>query len=233
MSAFTQKESIPQKVFEDIQKSKPIRESEQVFKTLKPRISKEEYIQTINSIRNNIIEGDIYEMNFCQEFYAENTSLNPYDTFLRLSNLSKAPFTTFYKRKDQYLLCASPERFLKKEGNRLISQPIKGTARRGQNGRDDLLLAEELFNSEKDRAENVMIVDLVRNDLARSCKPGSVVVDELFGIYSFEQVFQMISTVSGRIARRSPFCGCDQKCLPDGVHDRSTKSDEYATDRAL
>jgi len=206
-------------IFEDIQKTflqQPVQKKMNPFHSLQPRISKDEYIQTIESIRQHIIEGDIYEMNFCQEFYAEKICLDPFETFQRLSSLTKAPFTTFYKRKDQYLLCASPERFLKKEGNRLISQPIKGTARRGQNGRDDLLLAEELFNSEKDRAENVMIVDLVRNDLARSCKPVSVKVEELFGIYSFEQVFQMISTVSGELREEVHFIDAIKNAFPMG-----------------
>ncbi len=207
------------KIFEDIQKAhfqQRVQKALNPFRSLQPRIPKDKYIQTVESIRQHIIEGDIYEMNFCQEFYAEKTSLDPFETFQRLSNLSKAPFTTFYKRKDQYLLCASPERFLKKEGNRLISQPIKGTARRGQNGRDDLLLAEELFNSEKDRAENVMIVDLVRNDLARSCKPGSVKVDELFGIFCFEQVFQMISTVSAELREEVHFVDAIKNAFPMG-----------------
>lgn len=207
------------KIFDEIEKgltkrniSKPIT----LFKTLQPRISKEEYTRTVESIRQHIIEGDVYEMNFCQEFFAEKTALDPFHTFRRLSNLSKAPFSAFYKKDDRYLLCASPERFLKKEGNRLISQPIKGTTRRGQSGRDDLLLAEELFNSVKERAENVMIVDLVRNDLARSCKPGSVQVDELFGIYSFEQVFQMISTVSGELREEVHFVDAIKNAFPMG-----------------
>ncbi len=207
------------KILEEIQEKHfqfPTQKIINPFQSLQPRISKEEYIQTIESIRQHIIEGDIYEMNFCQEFFAEKTSLDPIDTFQRLCNLSKAPFSTFYKRKDQYLMCASPERFLKKEGPRLISQPIKGTTRRGQNGRDDLLLAEELFNSEKDRAENVMIVDLVRNDLARSCKPGTVKVEELFGIYSFEQVFQMTSTVSGVLRDDIHFVDAIKNAFPMG-----------------
>ena len=213
------KNASSKKIFESIEKAElpnVSNQSENLLGSLKSRISKREYIQTIKNIREHIIEGDIYEMNFCQEFYAEKIKLDPFDTFQRLSNLSKAPFTTFYKRKDQYLLCASPERFLKKEENKLISQPIKGTARRGQNGRDDLLLAEELFQSEKDRAENVMIVDLVRNDLARSCKPGSVKVDELFGIYSFEQVFQMISTVSGELRDEIHFVDAIKNAFPMG-----------------
>ena len=109
---------------------------------------------------------------------------------------------------------ALTDRWSSPANERNYNQPIKGTARRGQNGRDDLLLAEELFNSEKDRAENVMIVDLVRNDLARSCKPGSVKVDELFGIFCFEQVFQMISTVSAELREEVHFVDAIKNAFP-------------------
>ncbi len=213
------KTATAEKIFEDIQNGQSAQHTHKATlfsRPLQARITREEYIRTVAAIRQHITEGDIYEMNFCQEFFSEKTNIDPFETFNRLSDLSKAPFATFYKWNDRYLLCASPERFLKKEGARLISQPIKGTARRGQNGRDDLLLAEELFNSEKDRAENVMIVDLVRNDLARSCKPGSVQVDELFGIYCFEQVFQMISTVSGELREEVHLVDAIKNAFPMG-----------------
>ena len=166
---------------------------------LQARFSKAEYVEAVEAIKGHIVEGDVYEMNFCQEFYAEKASFNPYAIFSSLNKLAKAPFSCFYKLKDKFLLCTSPERYLKKTGDTLISQPIKGTIRRGGSVNEDLQLQEQLFSSEKDRAENVMIVDLVRNDLARVCKPGSVKVGELFGIYPFEQVFQMISTVTGTL----------------------------------
>jgi para-aminobenzoate synthetase component 1 len=106
------------------------------------------------------------------------------------------PFSVYLKQQPRYVLGASPERFLKKTSNRLVSQPIKGTIRRGRTTTEDEALKLALRNSEKEQAENLMIVDLVRNDLARSAETGSVQVDELFGIYSFQQVHQMISTVS-------------------------------------
>src|SRR5690606_24201330 len=112
---------------------------------------------------------------------------------------SPAPFAVYYRNADQYLLCASPERFLYKEADKLVSQPIKGTIRRGTDAEEDAKLRQQLYHSEKDRAENVMIVDLVRNDLARTCSPGTVEVEELFGIYAFRQVFQMISTITGSL----------------------------------
>jgi para-aminobenzoate synthetase component 1 len=166
---------------------------------IRNRIPKADYLETVQAIRQNILRGDIYEMNFCQEFYAEDCLLDAPAIFQKLNGLGKAPFSAYYRLNDHYLLCASPERFLKKAGAMLISQPIKGTRRRGQTVEQDAALRQQLYQSQKDRSENVMIVDLVRNDLARSCRAGSVRVDELFGVYQFEQVFQMISTVSGEL----------------------------------
>jgi para-aminobenzoate synthetase component 1 len=167
--------------------------------TLIPRIPKADYLKTVETIRQHIIEGDVYEMNLCQEFFAENTVIDPINTFKRLNDLARAPFSAYVRYHDRYLLCASPERFLRKEDASLISQPIKGTRRRHPDAEEDAHVREELRVSEKDRAENVMIVDLVRNDLARNCVPGSVQVEELFGIYSFQTVHQMISTVRGAL----------------------------------
>lgn len=164
-----------------------------------PRISRTTYLDTVHAIRQHILRGDIYEMNFCQEFFAEGYLLDVPIAFHKLNGLGKAPFSAFYRLGERHLLCASPERFLKKAGNKLISQPIKGTMRRGRTTDEDTALRQQLYQSPKDRSENVMIVDLVRNDLARSCRAGSVRVDELFGIYQFEQVFQMISTVTGEL----------------------------------
>ncbi len=166
---------------------------------LKPRISKNAYLQKVEEIRSKIIEGDLYEMNLCQEFYAESVTIDPQFVFDALCSLSKAPFSVFFRWDDLYLISASPERFLKKSGNKIISQPIKGTAARNADPVLDKQMRDRLVASEKDKAENVMIVDLVRNDFARSCKTGSIKVDELFGIYSFEQVHQMVSTISGEL----------------------------------
>ncbi len=191
----------PTAVFDAIQAAqRPTQKANTAAPNLLPRISKAKYLETVEAIRQHIIEGDLYEMNLCQEFYAENASIDPLSVWKRLNNLSKAPLAAFFRWHDRYLLSASPERFLKKEGQKLISQPIKGTRKRLP-GNDEAMRAE-LAASEKDRAENVMIVDLVRNDLARSCKPGTVIVEELFGIHTFETVHQMISTVSGELLPR-------------------------------
>lgn len=164
--------------------------------TLKSTILKEDYLEKVNTIRQHIIDGDIYELTFCQEFYSENEVIDPLFIFDELCQLSKAPFSVLFRWENKYLISASPERFLKKTGNKIVSQPIKGTSKRSDDPLVDAQLKTELFNSEKDRAENVMIVDLVRNDLARIAKTGTIKVEELFGIYSFEQVHQMVSTIS-------------------------------------
>jgi para-aminobenzoate synthetase component 1 len=163
--------------------------------SIQQRISKESYIAKVNQMLEHIHRGDIYEANFCMEFYAENAIIEPVKIYQKLNAISKPPFAIFFKNNEQYLLCASPERYLRKEGNKVISQPIKGTAKRFS----DLVLDEnsktELATNPKERSENIMIVDLVRNDLSHTALKGSVEVEELCGIYTFEQVHQMISTV--------------------------------------
>ncbi|MFZ6050426.1 anthranilate synthase component I family protein [Halocola ammonii] len=169
---------------------------------LRNRISRKEYIESINRILKHIQLGDVYEMNFCQEFFAENVKIDPATVYHRLNGFSEAPFSAFYKLDDQFLISASPERFLKKEKNKIISQPIKGTTKRGKDEAEDSELREQLQNDPKERAENVMITDLVRNDLSRFAGKGSVKVDELCGIHSFKTVHQMISTVSCEVSEK-------------------------------
>ncbi|RZM13011.1 MAG: anthranilate synthase component I family protein, partial [Pedobacter sp.] len=146
-----------------------------------------------------IRRGDCYEINFCQEFYAAGVVMDPLSAYTQLTSISPNPFSALYRLEDKWLLCASPERFLCKKNSTLISQPIKGTSKRNTDQDIDKRNKESLYNSTKDRSENVMIVDLVRNDLSKVCREGTVKVDELFGIYSFPQVHQMISTISGEI----------------------------------
>ncbi|WP_028980024.1 anthranilate synthase component I family protein [Sporocytophaga myxococcoides] len=159
-------------------------------------VSKESYIQKVNKIKEHLGDGDIYELNYCIEFTAKG-SISPLYTYIKLNEISPMPFSSLIKVDSLYLISASPERFLKKEGDKLISQPIKGTRKRGATLEEDVALIEELKTSEKEIAENMMIVDLVRNDLSRSCKPGTVVAEELFGVHTFKQVHQMISTITG------------------------------------
>lgn len=183
---------------------------------IKSRISKANYLKTISKIKSNLLLGDIYEMNFCQEFYVEDIHLDPATLFKKFNKISKAPFSTFYRLDKKYLLSASPERFLKKEGKQLISQPIKGTIKRGKSTKENKQLIQELFESKKDRSENVMIVDLVRNDLSRTCLPGTVQVKELFGIYPFAQVNHLISTITGTLAPTMDFADALKNAFPMG-----------------
>ncbi len=181
------------------------------------RISKADYLQTINQLKQHILRGDCYEINYCQEFYAENATIEPLAIYQQLTAISPNPFASYYKLNDKYLLCASPERYLKKQGNQLISQPIKGTFKRNlQNAEADNVLKQQLFASHKDRTENVMVVDLVRNDLSRICKEGSVKVEELFGIYTYPQVHQMISTIVGEIDDTTNLADILQATFPMG-----------------
>ncbi len=172
---------------------------------IKLQIHKDDYFKKVNTMLSHIHRGDIYEANFCQEFYAEGSEINPLETFKKLNQISKPPFATFLKFDDKYLLSASPERYITKTGNSVISQPIKGTAKRSLDAGEDKKLKEELSKDEKERSENIMIVDLVRNDLSHTATNGSVKVEELCKVYSFLQVHQMISTISSKVdAETSP-----------------------------
>lgn len=166
---------------------------------IKLRIHKDEYFEKVNAVLNHIHRGDIYEANFCQEFYAENTIINPIDIYNNLNQISKPPFASFIKLYDKYLLSASPERYIKKDRTKITSQPIKGTAKRSLNQKEDNQLKKELSEDIKERSENVMIVDLVRNDLSKTATKGSVKVEELCKVYSFDQVHQMMSTITSEI----------------------------------
>lgn len=169
--------------------------------SIKARTLKDSYIQKVNETLEHIKRGDIYEANICQEFYAETSQINPLETFLQLNKISKPPFSVFLRLNEIFALSASPERYIKRTGNSLISQPIKGTAKRLENEVEDLEMAQQLAKDPKERSENIMITDLVRNDLSRIAEKGSVIVEELCGIYTFEQVHQMISTVSCTVSQ--------------------------------
>lgn len=164
--------------------------------------SRQAYLNKVNHLKQALQYGNIYEINYCLSFDAHCKLEEPAVLFERLNENTKAPFAALYKRNTLHLMCASPERYLQKNGSKLIVQPIKGTAPRDSNAEADTRLKQALYNSEKERAENVMIVDLMRNDLSRTAKKGSVKVEELFGIYSFETVHQMISTVSSELDER-------------------------------
>jgi para-aminobenzoate synthetase component 1 len=183
---------------------------------IKNKISRNEYISIIKELQKHLLRGDCYEINFCQEFFANDVMIDPVTVYKKLAAVSPNPFSALYRLEDKWLICASPERFLKKTGNRILSQPIKGTAKRSNNVEADRKAEQELYRSEKERSENVMVVDLVRNDLSKICNEGSVKVDELFGVYSFPQVLQMISTVSGQLKEDMSFTDMIRATFPMG-----------------
>lgn len=199
-----------------------------------PFISKTAYLEAIHKILALIRRGDFYEINYCQAFEVEHLSAHPVEVYSNLMEVSPTPFACFYKNNNDYLLCASPERYLQKKGNQLISQPIKGTIKRNlHNDADDKLQIETLQNSSKDKSENVMVVDLVRNDLSRICEKGSVQVSELFGIYSFPQVHQMISTVTGTLSSNTLFSEILEASFPMGSMTGAPKKSVMETIDAL
>ncbi len=160
------------------------------------KIEKQKYVDNVNSILREIQLGNIYEMNYCTSFSLETENFDPFATYLKLISQNPVPFSGFVKYNQSYLICNSPERYMAKIGNKLISQPIKGTSKRGKTESTDYASALRLKNSPKEWSENVMIVDLVRNDLSRVAKTATVKVEELAHLYSFPFVHQLISTIS-------------------------------------
>ena len=180
------------------------------------RIPKNHYIEKVETLKNHIIRGDIYEVNFCHEFFAANAKINPVETFELLNQVSPTPFAGYFKIYRNYILSATPERFLCKRGSKLVSQPIKGTARRSIDLAEDEQIKFQLRNDIKEQSENVMIVDLVRHDLTKSATKGSVKVEELFGIYTFPQVHQMISSISCKLDPKIHFIDAIKNAFPMG-----------------
>lgn len=185
--------------FQEIRSIVPERKYEVTPVSIQARIDQKEYIQQVQKMQEYIHKGAIYEANFCMEFYAENAKIEPLEKFLKLNDISQPPFAVFLKNNQHYLLSATPERYLRKEGETLISQPIKGTAKRHPDAVADEKAKSNLASNPKERAENIMITDLVRNDLSRTAQKGSVQVQELCGIYTFLQVHQMISTITSKM----------------------------------
>lgn len=174
-------------------------DSHSVGVSIKKSLEREDYLTAVDHVLKHIQQGDVYEMNFCQRFYAEHVQIDPLAIFQKLNKLASPPFAAYLNFGEHYVLSASPERYIQKNKNQLISQPIKGTAKRMKNAVLDKEIAETLKNDPKERAENIMITDLVRNDLAKTAVKGSVYVDELCGLYSFKTVHQLISTISSQL----------------------------------
>ncbi len=207
----------PARIFAEISAAVPGKPAVQQPVSIRQRFTRQEYLEVLEKLKQHILRGDCYEINFCQEFYARNAFIDPVSVYKKLSAVSPNPFSALYRAGDQWLICASPERFLCKQGNRILSQPIKGTSRRElQNEQLDRESRDALLSSSKDRSENVMVVDIVRNDLAKVCEEGTIKVDELFGVYSFPQVHQMISTVSGQLKKDLSFTEIIRATFPMG-----------------
>jgi para-aminobenzoate synthetase component 1 len=206
-----------QRILDEIHACEPLSGADKLKASLEPRLQKQQYIGAIEALMQHIRRGDCYEINYCHEFTASNYSFHPLDLYQQLAQVSPNPFSCYYKKNDLYLACASPERFVMRSGNRILSQPIKGTAPRQPNDRQkDDAAAEALRESPKDKMENVMVVDLVRNDLSMVCEPGSVFASELFGIYSYPQVHQMISTIAGELKPGIEVADVMGACYPMG-----------------
>jgi para-aminobenzoate synthetase component I len=184
--------------------------------TIQHRVSKKQYCEKVNQIKEKIHQGIIYETNFCIEFYIENTAIQPKEIFRKLNSISESPFATFFKNRNFYALSASPERYIKKEGVKVISQPIKGTSKRLLDSNADELSKTNLLASIKEQSENVMIVDLVRNDLSKTALRNSVRVEELCKVYSYKQVHQMISTIVSEVDHTTAPVSILQTTFPMG-----------------
>lgn len=183
---------------------------------LKARMSKKAYNQAFQAIYQHLLRGDIYEMNLCQEFYAEQSSIDPLAAYIQLTTGSPTPFSCFLKMDAYYIISASPERFLQKKGPQLCAQPIKGTAPRYRDPDKDQQSKENLLHSPKERSENIMIVDLLRHDITRSAIPGSVKVKDLLQIQSFPQVHQLVSTILCQTDPEIPLTQIIKNAFPPG-----------------
>lgn len=207
----------PDSVYLEISRQSSLVPPHPLHLSVQQRLSKTDYVNRVTKLQRHILRGDCYEVNFCTEFFAVDVALQPVPVFDHLMRVSPHPFSALYKLEDAWLICASPERFLFKEGNNIFSQPMKGTSKRdADNAVLDAANKQALYNSAKERAENVMVVDLVRNDLSKICKEGSVEVDELFGLYSYPQVHQMVSTVKGDLKEGISFSGIIKALFPMG-----------------
>ena len=187
----------------------------EVTSPVKPEITFADYAEKFSQIKRYIVEGDCYQVNLAQRFSADVRGAS-WDAYLRLRNLNPAPFSAYVRLEHGAIMSSSPERFLSVRNGQVETKPIKGTRPRSPDLLTDQQLAEELRASPKDRAENVMIVDLLRNDLGKSCTVGSVVVPELFAIESYTTVHHLVSTVRGTLAAGVDECELLRGCFPGG-----------------
>lgn len=191
---------------------------EEAFELLTPftaNISEEDYRDTLHRIQHYILEGDCYQVNFAQRFTSRYRG-NPWAAYAHLRTEAAASFSAYMDLGDSALLSMSPEQFVRLRGSHVQTRPIKGTRARGSNPATDDLLAQELRNSAKDRAENLMIVDLLRNDLGKCCEPGSIRVDQLFESVQLPNVHHLVSTISGELSAGKNAFDLLADCFPGG-----------------
>ena len=190
-----------------------------------PGLNKEEYISRIVKLQKEMGSGPIEAVVYCQDFYADNCVIQPLSTYFELNRKTKAPFSCFVEWEGRQLLSGSPERFLKKEGLKIVTEPIKGTARRGETVAEDKQLKDQLLASEKEREENSMIANLVKEELTKISKEGDVHIDELYGVYTFETVHQLISTLSATVDENLSFSDIINVLFPMGSMTGSPKKE--------
>ena len=180
-----------------------------------PNFKKEEYKKAVDDMIHYIIEGDIYIANMTQQMTVKSEK-QPKDVFLDLRKNNPSPFGGYLDYEDFQIVCASPERFLRMKKGHVETRPIKGTRKRGDTPEEDLLMRKELENSDKDKSELLMIVDLERNDLNRVCKPGSVKVTELFTVEEYATVFHLVSNIEGELEEGKNFADLLEATFPGG-----------------
>lgn len=191
------------------------RESFRVHGTISSNLTREAYRNAFDAVQKYLQEGDCYQVNLAQR-YAARASGDSFAAYLELRGMSPAPYSAFLDWPQVQILCASPERFLQVQQGRVETKPIKGTRARSANEAEDRRLVEELRQHPKDRAENLMIVDLLRNDLGKSCKPGSVRTPKLFEVESFANVHHLVSTVEGELQNGYDALDVLRDCFPGG-----------------
>lgn len=182
---------------------------------VQPNFAKDEYKQAVDRMIRYIIEGDIYIANMTQQLTVKSDKA-PLDVFYDLRENNPSPFGGYFDYGDFQIVCASPERFLKMQKGHVNTRPIKGTRKRGETPEEDMLMRTELENSEKDKSELLMIVDLERNDLNRVCRPGSVKVTELFSVEEYATVFHLVSDIEGDLEESKNVMDLLEAAFPGG-----------------
>ena len=182
---------------------------------VQPNFAKDEYKQAVDRMIRYIIEGDIYITNMTQQLTVKSDKV-PLDVFYDLRENNPSPFGGYFDYGDFQIVCASPERFLKMQKGHVNTRPIKGTRKRGETPEEDMFMRTELENSEKDKSELLMIVDLERNDLNRVCRPGSVKVTELFSVEEYATVFHLVSDIEGDLEESKNVMDLLEAAFPGG-----------------